>query len=423
MAESTASGGFGPAWVHAASSGLWSFVERINAVKERHRLQCPGSYENLHREVKSIFTTQAMIEGARFDISSIMSPNFQVSHSFSWGSSQYPPSYNFMANYQAERYLLSGQVDQDGGLQARAFYFWSPLQLGPVPAPAGESPAGETKALEKTADPAQPPAPSQPPQAPTAPAAYKPSNATKVQAQLVGAQGQSMMLIEQDYIGPTCSVNLKAINPNPVDAPRANWGPTVGGSSTPPPSLTGNYSIQFLQSVTQSLAIGGEYLLQRPTPDISEGGYSVAVRYAPPPSTLPAPSTIPPGAGSPFMTPNPKDPTQIFAATLSSTGLFHGSYWRRLNQRLEVGTELQLLTTPASKSGAEGKREGIASAGFKLDTVYATVRGMIDSHGRISSIVEEKMAPGLSFQLCGELDYARGGGGQGRVGIGFSLEA
>ncbi|KAI8850501.1 eukaryotic porin-domain-containing protein [Chytridium lagenaria] len=359
------------------STGIWSVVERINAIKERNRLACPGSYENLHREVKSVFTTQTMIEGARFDISSVLSPNFQVSHSFSWGSAQYPPAYNFMANYQADKYLLSGQVDHDGGLQARAFYFWTPQQMLSVPAPEASAAAG----LDKPVDLAP-----QPPQAPTAPTVYKPSMSTKVQAQVVSSQAQSMLIVEQDYV--------------------ANWGPTPGGSSSPPSTLTGNYSIQFLQSLTQSLA----------------GGYSLAVRYAPPPSVLPSPSTVPAGSPSPFMTPNPRDPTQIFSATLSNTGLLHASYWRRLNQRLEIGTELQMLATPASR-GSDGKREGIASAGFKLDTVYATVRGMVDSMGRVSSVIEEKMAPGLSFQICGELDYARGGGGQGRVGVGFSLEA
>ncbi|KAJ3105233.1 translocase of outer mitochondrial membrane [Phlyctochytrium bullatum] len=410
MGERTTSGGFGSGWAHTAGQSVWSVVERLNAIKERNKLQCPGSYENLHREVKSVFTTHTMIEGARFDLTSVLSPNFNVSHSFQWGSSQYPPSYNFMANYQSERYLLSGQVDHDGALQARAFYFWTPLQMTQ---PVAESPAGDA---EKKGD-------VQTPQAPVAPTVYKPSSATKVQAQLVTARSQSMVILEQDFVGNTSSLNLKAINPNPFDGPNASWGPTVGGGSTPPSSLTGNFQVAFLQSITQSLAVGGEFVLQRPTPDIAETGYSVALRYAPPPSPLPAPSTLPPGAPNIFPTPNPKDPTQIYSMTLSSMGLLHASYWRRLNQRLEVGTELQVLATPGSKSGGPGKREGLASAGFKLDTVYATVRGMIDSHGRVSSILEEKMAPGLSFQLCGEIDYSRGGGGQGRVGIGFSLEA
>ena len=44
--------------------------------------------------------TLHVIEGAKFEISSLMSQNFQVSHSLTWGSSQAPPSYNFSAGYQ-----------------------------------------------------------------------------------------------------------------------------------------------------------------------------------------------------------------------------------------------------------------------------------------------------------------------------------
>ena len=42
---------------------------------------------------------------------------------------------------------------------------------------------------------------------------------------------------------------------------------------------------------------------------------------------------------------------------------------------------------------------------------------------RISTVLEEKIAPGLSFQITGEMDYSKGQGGQGKVGVGFTLEA
>ena len=44
--------------------------------------------------------TVHMIDGAKFDITSVMSPNFQVTHSFGWGSANYPPTYHFGAGYQ-----------------------------------------------------------------------------------------------------------------------------------------------------------------------------------------------------------------------------------------------------------------------------------------------------------------------------------
>lgn len=73
------------------------------------------------------------------------------------------------------------------------------------------------------------------------------------------------------------------------------------------------------------------------------------------------------------------------------------------------------MATPA-------RREGIASLGFKLDTLFATIRGALDSQGRLSTLIEERIAPGVAFQICGEMNYGRGDGGDGKVGVGFTME-
>ncbi|KAJ3044665.1 translocase of outer mitochondrial membrane [Rhizophlyctis rosea] len=125
---------------------------------------------------------------------------------------------------------------------------------------------------------------------------------------------------------------------------------------------------------------------------------------------------------SPFPPVNPRDPTQVFTTTFApASGLLHTTYWRRLNQRLEVCAELQALISKGGRMG-DGRREGIATVGFKLDTIAATIRGQVDSQGRLSATVEERIAPGIALQLAGEIDYGKGGGGQGRVGAGFTLE-
>jgi hypothetical protein len=141
---------------------------------------------------------------------------------------------------------------------------------------------------------------------------------------------------------------------------------------------------------------------------------------------------------------NPADPHEIGCVTYApSQGLLHASYWRRLNHRypllspfffffffffffcfffyflfftfpafafsshakqtahthctcrMEVASEVQMLLT----GGVEGRREAVANVGFKLDTVYATIRGAVDTMGKVSAILEERMAPGLSFQV------------------------
>lgn len=96
---------------------------------------------------------------------------------------------------------------------------------------------------------------------------------------------------------------------------------------------------------------------------------------------------------------DPNDPTQVFTSTyLPSANMVHLSYWQRLNQRLEVSAELQALISPSTKSDF-GKREAIATVGFKLDTVFATIRTAIESTGKLSTVLEEKVTPNMSFQV------------------------
>ena len=116
---------------------------------------------------------------------------------------------------------------------------------------------------------------------------------------------------------------------------------------------------------------------------------------------------------------NPKDPSESFTVTVSpNTGLIHSSYWRKINQRVEIATEVQLL----AEQGRSGRREGIATLGWKFDTLFATIRSSIDTHGRISTVLEERIAPGIALQLSADMNYTKGIGGEGKVGIGFTME-
>ncbi|KND00559.1 uncharacterized protein SPPG_04867 [Spizellomyces punctatus DAOM BR117] len=380
----------------AAVGGLF---DRIAAFRQKMNLPTPGSWEGLHREAKMVQPTNFLIEGAKFDLTSVLTPHFQVMHSFSWGASQFPPTYHFGTVYAKDKIMLHGQVDDQGGLQARANYNWLAQPANPAAQPAY--------------DPTKPPHEQPPPQLPEQP---KLSSTSKVTAHFTNQPGQNMVQLEHDHVGSDYSFNVKAVNPNPVDK-AASWG-KKGSSST-----TGIYQLAYLQSVTQSVALGTEFVYNRMMADVEESSLSYALRYAPPPSPLPPPTTVPPGMPSPFPPVDPKSPTQVFTATFQpGSGLLHSTYWRRLNQRLEVCAEVQLLMTKGGRMG-EGRREGIASVGFKLDTINASIRGMVDTMGRLSAVLEERIVGGLAFHLSGEIDYAKGGGGQGRVGIGFTLEA
>lgn len=77
-----------------------------------------------------------------------------------------------------------------------------------------------------------------------------------------------------------------------------------------------------------------------------------------------------------------------------------------MNARLDVATELQALITPASGvTGAYGRREGIASVGFRLITVFSCLRGMIDTMGRVTGTADYTLAPGLTFNVSREKQY------------------
>ncbi|KAJ3179154.1 translocase of outer mitochondrial membrane [Geranomyces variabilis] len=393
-----------------AASFPWSLLDRLAALRKNANLSSPGSWEGLHREVKSVQATNFLVEGAKFDLTSVMSPNFTVMHTFSWGSAQYPPSYHFGSMYATSKGMMHGQIDDQGGLQARGHFNWAASAASQAPAAATE-PFDPSKPADQ--------------QAPLSPEVAKTSSTSKVTAHMSGQPGQNMVQLEHDHVASDYSLNVKAVNPNPFDKP-PSWAPRnpVTGAASTASTATGVYQLAYLQSVTPAVALGTELVYQRMRPESEESALSFAVRYAPTPTTPVAPpANLPLGMPSPFPPVDPKAPAQVFTTVYSpGTGLVHSSYWRRINQRLEVCAEMQLLLTPFSKMGP-GRREGLATLGFKLDTIHSTMRGQVDTTGRLSAILEERIAPGIGFQLSGEIDYAKGGGGAGRVGIGFVMEA
>lgn len=326
-----------------------------------------------------VFPTAFLVDGAKCDLSSILSPAFQVSHSFAWAGAQ-PPQYHFGAGYSTPSLLLHGLIDHDANLQARAHYNWLPQHLPEKPVAEEPTPENAEKAPETVM--------------------FSATSTSKMQAQI---GGQDVLQLEHDHQDTHFSLNFKAVNPDP--------------------SMTGIYSASFLKSLTRSLSVGAEVVHQRPSPDMQDTSINYAVRWAPPPAKLSPPPSFPADLAVPFLHVNPRDPTQVLTSTWApSSGVLQTTYWRRINPRLEVSSELQLLMTPAVEK-ALGRRGGLASIGFKLETIYATIRSMVDTHGRISTVLEEKIAPGLAFAISGEMDYSQGRGGQGKVGFGFTLEA
>jgi mitochondrial import receptor subunit TOM40 len=86
----------------------------------------------------------------------------------------------------------------------------------------------------------------------------------------------------------------------------------------------------------------------------------------------------------------------IFSATVASFGPVVASYVHRVNPRVSLAAELFWDTR---------SRESYVTAGYKFDLRSATVIGQVTSLGKVAALLEEKLSPGVSFLLSGEIDH------------------
>lgn len=318
----------------------------------------PGSFETLHREAKFVSPSNLLFDGAKTELAKGLSPNFQVSHSIQMGSAMQPSSYSFGAIFVQGHQLMHALLDPSGNLQGK--YMWSNVSLT---APRHASAAEEEEGSSNRSSDAAPHAASQS----TEPGTIK----TQAQIQLSSKPGQSMVQFEGDYAGTDYSINAKAINP---DASQAG---------------SGIYTANILQAISPAAAVGFELIGQKTGRfDPVEGGFNIALRLAPPKGSW------------------------IAAITLQQLAAVHASYFHRVSNNVELGTELQSLFVGP-------RRDTQASVAAKFDYRQATVRTQIDTLGRVAMHYEERLFPGFSLLLSGELDHVRGAS---RFGFGVSLE-
>ncbi|KAF9095975.1 translocase of outer mitochondrial membrane [Mortierella sp. AD031] len=292
---------------------------KVNKFRNDLNLPNPGSFEGVNREVKHTFLTNHVFDGARCDITKVLTPNFQVTHSFAMGAAGSPSTYNFGTAFIGQQSFLSGNLDTDGNVQARANYAWSN------------------------------------------------TNVSKIQSQLSTTPGHSMLQVEQDYNGQDFNINLKGVNPSPVEG-------------------TGIFIGSYLQSITPNLALGAEAVFQKPTPQQSETTYSYVAKYT----------------GRDY----------IATATYQGFGALQAAYYLRYSDKVDFGTEIQLVT-------AGGRRDAVATVGGKFEFRRSTFRGQVDTTGKVSAVLEEKIVPGFSFLVSGEMDHSKG---QSRFGVGMMWE-
>ncbi|KAI1853704.1 hypothetical protein JX265_003963 [Neoarthrinium moseri] len=206
---------------------------------------------------------------------------------------------------------------------------------------------------------------------------WSPALVSKCQFQ-VGAQ--DMAQIEHEYTGADFTSSLKMLNPSYLE----------GG-------LTGIFIGSHLQSITKKLALGLETVWQRGAlnqpPDAA---MSFAGRY--------------------------KSEDWVATAQLHAQGALNATYWRRLSDKVQAGVDLtlQLVPGPGGLMGGGLQKEGITTVGAKYDFRMSTFRAQVDSKGKLSCLLEKRVAPPVTMSFGCDVDHATQ---QAKVGLGITIEA
>ena len=179
-----------------------------------------------------------------------------------------------------------------------------------------------------------------------------------------------MFSLEQDYVGADFTAAAKAMNPSILE----------GG-------LTGIFVADYLQSITPRLALGLNAVWQRAAmnqgPDTM---VSYAAKY--------------------------KGDDWIGTAQLAPVaGSLRVSYWRRLADKVEAGVALDLAAAPGMALGpgmmTPPRREGTATVGAKYDFRASTFRAQVDSTGKVSCLLDKRIAPAVQVTFSGEIDHVK----------------
>ncbi len=181
----------------------------------------------------------------------------------------------------------------------------------------------------------------------------------------MGQPSSSQVSLEQDYIGPDFTAQLKSINPSILE----------GG-------LTGMFIGSYLQSITPRLSLGLEGIYQKQGMDeLPNAAVSYAARY--------------------------KGDDWIGSAQLLTQGGLQGSYWRRLTDKVETGVDVNLQFAGINGGGLMGasKKEGTATLGAKYEFSRSIFRAQVDSQGKVGCLLEKMVAPLVRVTFAGEMDH------------------
>ncbi|KAK4142279.1 eukaryotic porin/Tom40 [Dichotomopilus funicola] len=193
-----------------------------------------------------------------------------------------------------------------------------------------------------------------------------------------GATGQDMAQFENEYQGSDFTASLKGLNPSFLE----------GG-------LTGIFIGQYLQSVTPKLSLGLEGVWQRA--GLTQGpdtALSYVARY--------------------------KTDTYIASAQLQAQGALNASYWQRLSDKVQAGVDMTLSVAPSGAMMGGLAKEGVTTFGAKYDFRMSTFRAQIDSTGKLSCLLEKRVAAPVMMTFAADVDHLTQ---QAKIGVGISIEA
>lgn len=174
-----------------------------------------------------------------------------------------------------------------------------------------------------------------------------------------------MAQLEHEYTGRDFTASLKALNPSYLE----------GG-------LTGIFIGSYLQSITPKLALGLEGVWQRA--GLTQGpetAVSYVARY--------------------------KSDDWVATAQLQAQGAINTSYWRRLSEKVQAGVDMTLSLVPSAGGlmGGGIQKEGITTFGAKYDFRMSTFRAQLDSKGKLSCLLEKRVAAPVTMTFGADVDH------------------
>lgn len=179
------------------------------------------------------------------------------------------------------------------------------------------------------------------------------------------APGQGLLQLDNDYTGKDFSASIKSLNPSILD----------GG-------LTGIFIGSYLQSLTPALALGVEAVWQRQAMNARpETAVSYCGRYQ----------------GSDW----------VASAQLQAQGAINTSFWKKLSDKVEAGVDMNLAFAAPMGMMGPMRKEGTTAIGIKYDFRASSFRAQVDSAGKLSCLLEKRIAPPVSLTFAGEIDQVK----------------